>query len=85
MDQTVRAHEAKARAPPTPSSLRPFDWYLALVVAGTVEHTLDPIHQAQIMATPYRVDENNLRKSRVDALKVLQDHGHTDHMALLAS
>lgn len=63
--------------------LSPFDWYLALVIAGALEHNLGDGHLAHLRATKCMVDENTVRKSRVAALKALAKHGYDDHKMVL--
>lgn len=63
--------------------LRPYDWYLALVLAGARHHTLDTEHQKQLHEIAYNIDTDHKRPSRTDALDALAAHGHHDHMSLL--
>jgi hypothetical protein len=65
------------------SDLRPFDWYLAVVIAGALEHQLGGVHLNRLRATPYSIDEDVTRKTRAAALKALADHSYYDHMVLL--
>lgn len=65
------------------AELRPFDWYLALVVAGALEHDLEHYHVGNLLALPYDLDLEMDRRSRRDALAALSKHGHVDHMKLL--
>lgn len=65
------------------SDLIPFDWYLALVVAGALEHRLLKAHIHRLSATAYASDQDLTRKSRVAALEALASHGYEDHMTLL--
>jgi hypothetical protein len=64
------------------SDLRPFDWYLAVVIAGALEHQLGGVHLNLLRATPYSIDEDVTRKTRAAALKALADHSYYDHMVL---
>lgn len=73
---TYIANEARAE-------LRPFDWYLALVVAGALEHKLGNDHVDNLLAVPYELDADTGRKSRREALAALSKHGYFDHMKLL--
>ncbi len=57
------------------NGLKPFDWYLALVIAGAKQHNL-PIEQ--ILAfhqTPYLIDTQSNRQGRLDALVALGNNG----------
>lgn len=65
------------------ADLGPFDWYLALVIAGALEHDLDDNHVDDLYAISYDLDSDTTRKSRRNALEVLAKHGYHDHMALL--
>lgn len=65
------------------AGIKPFDWYLALVVAGALEHNLDDHHIDSLLAVPYDNDLDIDRQSRRDALAALSKHGHIDHIKLL--
>jgi gamma-glutamylcyclotransferase (GGCT)/AIG2-like uncharacterized protein YtfP len=73
------SYEAIDNAP----DLRPFDWYLALAVAGALEHGLAAAHIARLRRTPFVVDRDVERARRREAIAVLQAHGHADYRALL--
>lgn len=60
----------------TSPHLKPFDWYLALVLAGAHEHGLDARHIAMLGRTEYEVDSHASRAGRAEALKALAAHGH---------
>lgn len=80
-DQTITAVTYIANTPQ--AELRPFDWYLALVVAGALEHNLENYYVADLLTIPYVLDLEMDRQSRRDALAALSKHGHVDHMKLL--
>lgn len=65
------------------ADLKPFDWYLALVVAGALEHDLENNHIDSLLAVPYDKDLDMDRQSRRYALEALRKHGHVNHMKLL--
>lgn len=67
----------------TQSDLIPFDWYLALVIAGALEHELGDEHTDRLRAVAYMPDKNQTRESRIVALEALARHGHINHVALL--
>lgn len=67
----------------TQSGLLPFDWYLAVVIAGALEHELGGDHLDLLRGIAHTVDEDATRKTRTAALKALADHGYLDYMALL--
>ena len=76
---TTTTYLASARQ----SNLIPFDWYLALVMAGVLEHELGDVHADRLRAIMYASDESVLRKSRAAALEALARHGYDDHKTLL--
>lgn len=57
------------------TSLRPFDWYLALVVAGARQNGLPPEEIAWLAAFPFDIDVNTDRSNRVDAIDALTNAG----------
>lgn len=63
--------------------LRPFDWYLALILAGAAEHALHRDHVAAIARTGYDPDPDLSREGRRLALDALGAAGHLDWLALL--
>ncbi|WP_310622401.1 gamma-glutamylcyclotransferase family protein [Flexibacterium corallicola] len=65
-------------------SLYPYDWYLALVIAGAMEHDLGAEYIDQLQAVTYQEDPIADRKSRDIALKVLQGHGYEKISDLLS-
>src|SRR5690606_24240011 len=71
-------------APKPEEGLKPYDWYLALVLAGASEHGLDETYIGQLREIAFEVDPNPDRKSRQDALFALKRAGHADYTGLLA-
>ncbi|WP_437196933.1 hypothetical protein [Roseovarius sp. MS2] len=67
----------------TQPELQPFDWYLALVLAGSHHHALPEDHLRRLRAINHVVDTNPHRKGRVEALEALAHHGYDDHHSLL--
>ena len=67
----------------TRSHLRPFDWYLALVIAGAHEHGLDAWHIEILNRTDYQIDSHSNRIGRTEALKALAAHGYAEPGDLL--
>lgn len=64
-------------------TLRPFDWYLATVVAGAELHGLGMAYVATLKGNPF-VDDTELdRKTRVTAIQALRMHGIEDYRKLL--
>ena len=67
----------------TEPKLEPFDWYLALVLAGSHHHALHEDHLRRLRAINHVVDSNHSRKGRIEALEALSQHGYDDHHYLL--
>ena len=63
--------------------LKPYDWYLALVIAGAREHNLDPEYVAGLCEVAYDVDHNASRPKRKDAIEALARAGFPDYRKLL--
>jgi len=63
--------------------LKPYDWYLALVIAGAHEHGLGAGYAERLRQIEHLVDGNLARESRADALATLAAHGIDDYYALL--
>lgn len=67
----------------THSHLKPYDWYLALVIAGAHLHGLGEAHTSRLRMIESDVDTKSHRKSRLDALKALAEHEFHDYRSLL--
>ena len=52
----------------TNPTLRPFDWYHALVVAGATQHRLPPGYVAGIQSVTPEVDSDHERRARAESL-----------------
>lgn len=57
--------------------LKPFDWYLALVIAGAQQHNLPTNQLETFQQTPFIVDAQTNRPTRLKSLKALQVSGET--------
>lgn len=66
------------------TQLKPFDWYLATVIAGAEHHRVDAEHIAALRDASYIDDANLDRKARVAAIKAMRDHGIDNYRTLLA-
>jgi len=66
----------------TEAHLKPYDWYLALVLAGAHHHELDAAHTQRLREVEYVVDNDLTRQGRADALAALAAHQY-DHRAVL--
>lgn len=66
------------------AALRPFDWYLALVIAGAQAHGLGADHVARLKSLPHAIDaepENPIRRAAIAAFDMA---GIADYRRLLA-
>lgn len=70
-DQPIRAVSYLASPSSIDRSLQPYDWYLALVVAGAREHALPPEYIVHLEATAAKADADVNRRSRLQALALL--------------
>lgn len=78
-------HRAMTYVAPHPvAGLRPFDWYLALVLAGARCHGFDAAHLAGLRRTPWQPDPDPDRPGRREGLAALAAHGIGDLNRLLA-
>ncbi len=66
------------------SHLKPFDWYLALVLAGAQFHDLCADHRRRLREIQHVDDLDHRREGRTIALRALAHHGHRDHRSLVA-
>ena len=67
----------------TKPDLKPYDWYLALVIAGALEHISDEDHHEMLRQVSYMRDPRCDRKERSKAKKVLTEAGYSDYRRLL--
>lgn len=65
------------------AQLKPFDWYLAIVIAGAHHHGLDARHIAALRATEFVEDTDIDRKARIAAIEAMRKHSIADYRALL--
>ena len=64
-------------------ALRPYDWYLATVIAGAEHHGLDAGHIAALRRIHFLEDTELDRKTRVAAIEAMREHGVEDYRKLL--
>lgn len=64
-------------------ALRPYDWYLATIIAGAEHHGLDAGHIAALRRILFLEDTELDRKTRVAAIKAMREHGVEDYRKLL--
>ena len=65
------------------SGLKPYDWYLALVIAGAQEHMLGDSYLAALRRVACMPDPVSNRRTRIDAIKALAAAGIGDYRNLL--
>lgn len=65
------------------SDLKPYDWYLALVIAGVCEHGLDDNHLEMLRCMEYLHDSNCWRRERRKAVEVFKEIGILDYRCFL--
>ena len=65
------------------ASLKPFDWYLALCVAGAREHGFEEALLRRFASHPHLPDADHTREGRRLALEALAAAGHQDWQLLL--
>jgi hypothetical protein len=70
---------ARKRVP----GLKPYDWYLALVLAGLACHDIDPSYSEKLRMTRFDTDAQQSRKSRRNALQDLRVAGYANYLDLL--
>lgn len=70
-DATVSACTYKAPSAFCDPAMMPFDWYLALVIAGARQHDLPEDYVARIATTPHRADPEPFRPTALEARQVL--------------
>ena len=64
--------------------LKPYDWYLALVIAGALQHNLPHTRIARLRKVAYIEDPVSTRKERVEAEKALKIAGWPDYKQILS-
>jgi gamma-glutamylcyclotransferase len=78
-------HVITYRASAVDPILKPYDWYLVLVIHGMIEHDFDPAQIACFRNVSYSNDPQPARKSRLEALDALRAAGIADPFAVLTS
>lgn len=73
------------RATATDHALMPYDWYLALVIAGARRHDLDVGHIDRLLQIQYLVDPDRDRAGRREAMSALLSEGIDDYQRLWES
>lgn len=65
------------------TDLRPYDWYLALMLAGLAHHDIDSSYARELRSTRFDRDEQHSRTTRRHALRDLEAAGFADYLGLL--
>jgi len=65
--------------------LKPYDWYLALVIAGMVELKIDLEYVSKFRKIEYDIDTKTDRRSRQTAVNALQLAGYPNYTELLSN
>ena len=60
------------------AGLHPYDWYLALIVAGADEHRLDADYRSALKTIQHRLDQRPSCTYRAAALEALKAAGYRD-------
>ena len=81
-DEMVRAAAYLATSPN--NSLKPYDWYLALVIAGAYEHGLGDDYLSELRRVAYMLDPNDSRRTRAEAIEALTAAGFAIYRKLLS-
>jgi hypothetical protein len=63
-------------------ALIPFDWYLALCIAGATENRFDPQVLAAFKAVAFKPDTEDHRPARQAGIQALHAAGHDDWQAI---
>ncbi|MEX2649489.1 MAG: gamma-glutamylcyclotransferase family protein [Alphaproteobacteria bacterium] len=67
------------------AGLKPYCWYLALVIAGAREHGLEQNYIDRLSGTAFDVDGITDRHTRTEAIAALTGAGYTDYTVLLST
>ena len=68
----------------TNNELGPYDWYLALIIAGASQHNLPPEYIAWLSRCSYIFDKKTDRNARLAAISALRKYGISKYINLLA-
>ena len=64
---------------------KPYDWYLALIIAGAREHGLTEEYIARVSDVEFAIDHVADRNQRRVALRALEQSGFADYKSLLVA
>ena len=65
------------------SRLKPYDWYLALVIAGACEHLLGQDYIGELQRVESEPDPDRNRKTRAEAMEALTTAGFANYLKLI--
>ena len=65
------------------SSLKPYEWYLALVIAGACEHGLGEAYLSSLRRIAYMPDPDDGRRALIEAMEALREAGIPEYRKLL--
>ena len=65
--------------------LKPYDWYIALVIAGAMEHNFSKGYLDKLKCMPIIKDPDEKRRSRINAIEALDSAGYRKWHELLLS
>lgn len=65
------------------AGLAPYDWYLAMILAGLAEHDVDSSYAQRMRMTGFAADPWSSRPTRQHALRDLETAGYRDYRELL--
>ena len=80
-DAIVEAVTYIAKSPK--ANLKPYDWYLALIIAGAKQHGLGDDYIAKLRREPYKQDDYRTRKTREEAIVALRAAGFPNYRELI--
>ena len=82
-DKILKAKTYLATSPN--SSLKPYDWYLALVIAGAQEHRISDEYLAALRRVEFVRDPCPDRKTRLEAISALTAAGIADYRKAIST
>ena len=82
-DKILKATTYLATSPD--SSLKPYDWYLALVIAGAQEHRISDEYLAELRCVEFVPDPDPDRKTRLEAIDDLKAAGIEDYRKVISA
>ena len=81
----LKTYIASASARADDDSLKPYDWYLALVICGAIQHKLPEAYISSLRDIAFIPDPKTNRKTRENAIIALGRAGVADYTQMLSS